>query len=90
MVYCLKTQRGKTENASVWERKTGIFTWVFNFAFLVGEGVVFLRGLLQWSILGFYDGRLVLFTLSSMKARNQFSFQVLLTNFYLFINIYNF
>jgi hypothetical protein len=68
MVYCLKTQRGKTENASVWERKTGIFTWGLNFAFLVGEEGVFLGGLLQWSILCFYDGRLVLFTLSSMKA----------------------
>ena len=56
MVYCLKTQRGKTAYASVWERKTGMFTWGFNFAFLVGEGV-FLRGLLQWSILCFYDGR---------------------------------
>jgi hypothetical protein len=37
MVNCLKTQRGKAENASVWERKAGIFTWGFNFAFLVGE-----------------------------------------------------
>ena len=74
MVYCLKTQRGKTENASVWERNAGIFTWGFNVAFLVGEEGVFLRGLLQWSIMGFYEGRWVLFTLSSMKARTQFCF----------------
>ena len=47
MVYCLKMQRGKTENASVWERKTGIFTWGLNFAFLVGEEGVFLGGLLK-------------------------------------------
>jgi hypothetical protein len=29
MVNCLKTQRGKTEHASVWERQTGIFTLGF-------------------------------------------------------------
>jgi hypothetical protein len=47
MVYCLKTQRGKTDNASVWERK-GYYLGALTLLFLLEKKV--------FSYEGFYNG----------------------------------